>query len=176
MCLRQGRTHPFWNGRSNSPYATTQETADWEWWTIKWLEIFKSCAYTNLNVVGTNDESRFILIKPAWQVRSRTWYAPYIHSYVRPVYQPLFGKWACAPPPKRRTRGKRRKLSPIERLNSTLYLPFKWPPRRLFPTRRCLSVAYCLKLRLTKTGKKYHKSRIIIKKELTPSNLLFILL
>ena len=104
MCLRQGRIHPFWNRRSNSSDSTTQETADWEWWTLKWLEVFKSCAYANLNVVGTNDESRFILIKPVWQARARTWYAPYIHSYVRPVYQPLFGKWARAPPSKRRIR------------------------------------------------------------------------
>ena len=104
MCLRQGRTHPFWNGRSNSSDAATQETADWEWWTLKWREVCKSCPYANLHVVGTNDESRFIHINPAWQARSRTWYAPYIHSYVRPVYRPLFGKWARASPPKRRTR------------------------------------------------------------------------
>ena len=47
----------------------------------------------------------------------------------------------------------RRKSNPMERLYSTLYLPFKcMTATQLFPTRRCLSVAYYLKLRLQKFG------------------------
>ena len=146
MYLRQGRTHPFWNGRSNSSDTTTQETANWEWWTLI-ASLARTQILTSLVQMMKVDTSRCSGNEPALLPRKGE---PERTAEIKPNGAPLSHS-----------------LLTLQMHDCHAVISHQ-------------TVLECCLLSQIKAGKNLEKiSRercIIIKRELTPSNLLFILL